>query len=167
MVELTPRQAALLSHWEKSDALQYAMRWLRKDGLDAGYCELLLARAPETSLALAAHGVCDQLLPFAEALKLPAADRKQRLFELELDGITTWRAARPMVRTEDLELLEAWVDRCVAVERPVVVAPSDQRVQSKVFGLGTVIARSGKTVTVRFDSGETKKLGATFVDAIE
>lgn len=166
MAEFTPSQAALLAHWEQNDALQYAFRWLRKDGLDAGFYEFLLAQAPETSLALAAHGVCEHLIPFAEALKLPPAERKQRLFELELDAVTTWRAARPMVRPEDLGLLESWVSRCVSVERPTPVSSTDQRVRSTVFGPGTIVASTGKTVTVRFDTGETKKLGAAFVEPL-
>ncbi len=164
MATLSPAQAALLSHWQQNDALQYAFRWLRKDGLDAGFYELLLSKAPESALALGAHGVCEQLVPFAEVLKLQAPERKQRLFELELDVVTTWKAALPMVRPEDLGLLEAWVDRCVSVERPVPVPSAAQRVHSKVFGAGTVVATSGKTVTVRFDSGETKKLGAAFIE---
>jgi hypothetical protein len=161
----------LIAYWEGAKSLQYAFRWLYKDGLETGFYAALLERAPSVSCAIARMGYFEGFLEFADAMRIPdVAERNHRLEELGREPGATWKKTVSQVRPEDLPILEAWIDRCVNVEHGTAVPQADspvgRRVRHKAFGDGTITAVDAQTAMVAFDNGTEKRLRLSFLEVL-
>lgn len=158
--------ASLHEAW-LADDLQYAYRWLQKDGLESGFYEALARRARRVALAL---GWFEQFAEYVEAMATEDRQLREERLQLIEKNAETWEATAAAVRQEDLELLEAWLDRLANLEsRLFGEKPTNavgQRVRHPKFGLGTIIKLAGANATVRFDDGPEKRLRLSFLELL-